>query len=178
MIYVTEPNAIRKIAPDGTVTTFAGNKGNSIKDVIFFSMGALFIRSPEYITIDKKKNIYVTDKGIDDKKNAYFVIRKISPQGEVTTLKDHDGRELHFDACGLVCDDDGNIIACDMGSRCIKKISPDGTVSVIAGQCGKRFSNPIYKEGDIKTAELMTPLDIYLAKPASCIFQICDYTGS
>ena len=58
------------------------------------------------------------------KKNAYFVIRRISPQGEVTTLKDHDGRELHFDACGLVCDDDGNIIACDMGSRCIKKISP------------------------------------------------------
>lgn len=167
MIYVTEPNAIRKVAPDGTVTTFAGNKGNEIKDG---PISIASFRSPEYITIDKKKNIYVTDKGIDDKKNAYFMIRKISPQGEVTTLKDHNGQELRFDACGLVCDDAGNIIVCDMGSRCIKKITPDGTVSAVAGQCGKRFTNPIYKEGDIKIAELMTPLAITFSKNGDLYF--------
>jgi len=156
-LYVTEPNAIRKIAPDGTVTTFAGNRGNVLKDG---PLSVASFRNPEYITIDKKKNIYVTDKGIDDQKNAYFIIRKISPGGVVTTLKDTNGQELRSDFCGLVCDDHDNIIVCDQGSRCIKKITPDGIVTVVAGQCGKRFTNPIYKEGDIKTAELMTPLAI------------------
>ena len=59
-IYVTEPNAIRKIAPDGTVTTFAGNKGNSIKD------GPLWMasfRSPKYITIDKKEKYLCNRQG-------------------------------------------------------------------------------------------------------------------
>ncbi|MFI5186850.1 MAG: hypothetical protein ACHQF0_09010 [Chitinophagales bacterium] len=166
-IYVTEPNAIRKISPDGQVTTFAGNKGNIIKDG---PISIASFRSPEYVAIDKKKNIYVTDKEIDDKKNAYFVIRKISPQGEVTTLKDHNGQELQSDFCGLVCDENGNIIVCDQGNRCIKKITPDGIVSVIAGQCGKRFYNPVYKEGDIKTAELMTPLDIIFNKNGDLYF--------
>ncbi len=166
-IYVTDFGSVRKIAPDGTVTTFAGNKGNVIKD------GPLSIasfRSPEYIAIDKKKNIYITDKGVDNKNNEYHVIRKISSQGEVTTLKDRSGQELQLDACGLICDDEGNIIICDMGSRCIKKITPDGIVSVIAGQCGKRFYNPIYKEGDIKIAELMTPLDIVSNKNGDLYF--------
>ncbi|HVT86317.1 MAG TPA: hypothetical protein VHD35_14025 [Chitinophagaceae bacterium] len=168
-IYVTEAGtgAIRKVAPDGTVTTFAGNKGHIIKD------GPLSIaafRSPEFITIDKKKNIYVTDKGIDEKQNEYFVIRKISPQGEVTTLTDHNGQSMHSDFCGLVCDDLGNIIVCDQGSRCIKKITTDGSVTVLAGQCGKRFYNPVYKEGDIKTAELMTPLDIVFNKNGELYF--------
>jgi len=166
-IFVTEPNAIRKITPDGTVTTFAGNKGNAIKD------GPLAIaafRKPEFITIDKNRNIYVTDKAIDDKtKNEYFVIRKISA-GEVSTLKDNKGQEFQSDFCGLTCDNSGNIIVCDQGSRCIKKITADGIVTVIAGQCGKRFTNPIYKEGDIKTAELMTPLDIVLNKNGDLYF--------
>jgi len=161
-VYVTEPNAIRKVAPDGTVTTFAGNKGNTIKD------GPLSIasfRNPEFITIDKNKNIYVTDKGIDDKtKNEYFIIRKISSSGDVTSLKNNSGNELRSDFCGLVCDKAGNIIVCDQGNRCIKKITPTGIVTVIAGQCGKRFTNPVYIQGDIRTAELMTPLNITFNK--------------
>lgn len=54
----------------------------------------------------------------------------------------------------------------------LKKIIPDGLVSVVAGQCGKRFTNPIYKEGDIKTAELMSPL--YLAISKNCAFYFSD----
>jgi hypothetical protein len=166
-IYVTEPNAIRKIAPDGTVTTFAGNKGNTIKDG---PLATAAFRKPEFIAIDKDKNIYATDKDIDDKtKTEYFVIRKISA-GEVSTLKDNDGHEFQSDFCGLTCDNSGNIIVCDQGGRCIKKITPGGIVTVIAGQCGKRFSNPIYKEGDIKTAELMTPLDIVFNKNGDLYF--------
>jgi hypothetical protein len=57
-----------------------------------------------------------------------------------------------------------------MGSRCIKKITQAGVVTTVAGQCGKRFSNPVYKEGDIKTAELMTPLDIAFSKKGDLYF--------
>lgn len=168
-IYVAEAGSgsIRKVAPDGTVTTLAGNKGHVIKDG---SISAAAFRSPEFIALDKKKNIYVTDKGIDEKKNEYFVIREISSQGMVSTLTDHNGQPMHSDFCGLVCDNVGNVIVCDQGSRCIKKIAPDGIITVLAGQCGKRFYNPIYKEGDIKTAELMTPLDIVFGKKGELYF--------
>jgi hypothetical protein len=168
-IYVTDHGSIRKVSPDGKVTTFAGNKGEIIKDG---PLSVASFRNPEFITIDKRNNIiYVTDKGIIKETNStYFVIRKIISQGDVSTLRDKAGNELRFDACGLVCDSMGNIIICDMESRCIKKISPEGVISVIAGQCGKRVYNPVYKEGDVKTAELMTPLYIVPGKNGDYYF--------
>ena len=169
-IYIADKGAadILKVSPDGKVTIVAGYKGHAIKD------GPLSIASfkkPFFIAIDRKKNIYVTDEGGDERTNTeYGMIRKISPQGEVTTLKDHSGTELHFDAAGMVCDNDGNIFVCDRTGRCIKKITTDGYVSVIGGLCGKRMYNPIYKEGDIQTAEFMEPWYIALSKDGEIYF--------
>jgi sugar lactone lactonase YvrE len=162
-IYVADRGAgdILKISPDGKVTIFAGYKGHVVKDG---SLSVASFKKPSFIAIDRKKNIYVTDEGGDEKTNTeYGVIRKITPEGEVSTLKDHSGTELHFDAAGMVCDNSGNIFVCDRTGRCLKKITPEGYVSIVAGLCGKRKTNPIYKEGDIETAEFMEPWYVALA---------------
>lgn len=169
-IYIADRGAadILKITTDGKVTIIAGYKGHVIKDG---PVSTASFKNPVFITIDRKKNIYVTDEGGDEKTNTeYGVIRKISAQGEVTTLKDHTGTELHFDAAGMVCDNDGNIFVCDRTGRCIKKITPDGYVSVLGGLCGKRKTDPIYKEGDIQTAEIMEPWYIALGRNGEIYF--------
>jgi sugar lactone lactonase YvrE len=169
-IYIADKGAgdILKVSPDGKVIIVAGYKGRVIKDG---PLALASFKNPVFITIDPKKNIYVTDEGGDERKNTeYGVIRKISDRGEVTTLNDHDGNELHFDAAGMTCDKDGNIFVCDRTGRCIKKITPDGYVSALGGLCGKRKTGPIYKEGDIQTAEFMEPWYIALGKNSEIYF--------
>ena len=169
-IYVADKGAgdILKISPDGKVTIVAGYKGHIIKDG---PVAVASFKNPVFITIDRKKNIYVTDEGGDERTNSeYGVIRKISAQGEVTTLKDHDGNEFHFDAAGMICDSVGDIIVCDRTGRCIKKITPDGYVYTLGGLCGERKTDPIYKEGDIQTAEIMEPWYIAISKDNEIYF--------
>ncbi len=156
-IYVADKGAgdILKISLDGKVTIVAGNKGRVMKDG---SVSVASFKNPVFITIDRMKNIYVSDEGGDERTNTnYGVIRKISAQGEVTTLKDNVGNEFHFDAAGMVCDSIGDLMVCDRTGRCIKKITPDGYVYTLGGLCGKRKTDPIYKEGDIQSAEFMEP---------------------
>ncbi|OQY96007.1 MAG: hypothetical protein B6D37_03575 [Sphingobacteriales bacterium UTBCD1] len=169
-IYVADIGAgsVLKISPDGHVKVYAGNKGRVLKD------GPVSIASfnkPKFIAIDKKKNLYVSDEGGDERNNTeYGVIRKITPQGIVSTIKDRSGTELHFDAAGMVCDSGENLFVCDRAGRCIKKITPDGSVSIMGGLCGKRKTNPVYKEGDVQTAEFMEPWYIALGKNGEIFF--------
>ncbi|MDP9079333.1 MAG: IPT/TIG domain-containing protein [Bacteroidota bacterium] len=69
------PNLIRKITPDGMVTTYAGGKLGLVDGV---GNGAGF-NLPQSITIDDAGNLYVADKGND-------AIRKIDINRNVTTL--------------------------------------------------------------------------------------------
>ena len=169
-IYIADKGAadILKVSPDGKVIIVAGYKGHVIRDG---PLSVASFKNPVFIAVDRNKNIYVTDEGGDERKNTeYGLIRKISAQGEVTTLKDHDGNEFHFDAAGMVCDNNGNIVVCDRTGRCIKKITTDGNVTILGGLCGKRKTDPIYKEGDIQTAEFMEPWYITMGKDGEIYF--------
>ena len=67
---------ILKISPDGKVIIVAGYKGRAVKDG---PVSLASFKNPVFITVDKKKNIYVTDEGGDERKNTeYGMIRKIS----------------------------------------------------------------------------------------------------
>jgi sugar lactone lactonase YvrE len=168
-IYVADRKTIRKITPASDVTTIAGNNTSARIDGIGLSASFTY---PDNLAIDSFQNLYVTDREFDiSRHTSYHTIRKISAQGAVTTLKNPDGTILKFnDAEGITCDSQGNILVTDMGSRCIKKITVQGTVVTVAGKCDLQKYNPTFREGSLTTAMLMTPGKILATKAGEYYF--------
>jgi sugar lactone lactonase YvrE len=168
-MYVTDNTLIRKITPDGMVSTIAGVVRAESKDGDRTT--ASFLRL-ENIAIDNKGTIYVTDyaPGKDwtpgrVANTGEYYIRKITPQGKVTTIQNgNDGKLVLKYPRGLACDNADNLYVCASVSHCIKKIMPDGSITTAAGQCDKTIFNSVYKEGNISTAILTNPSGIAIAK--------------
>ena len=135
-IYVadTSNHTIRKITPDGTVSTFAGqaNNGGHLDGI---GPAAQFLY-PEGVAVDSAGNVYVADSGND-------TIRKISPTGAVITLAGHatvqgsaDGiasAALFSNPTGVAVDAAGNVYVADSYNNTIRKITPGAVVSTLAG---------------------------------------------
>lgn len=121
-LYVPDPYnfRIRKISPGGQVSTFAGSgEFGSNKDG---DAATARFRFPVDIVMDSLGNFYVAD---DSR------IRKITPQGEVSTIagstsgfRDGDGTSAQFSTpSGLGIDAKGNIYVADTYNHCVRKIS-------------------------------------------------------
>jgi sugar lactone lactonase YvrE len=167
-LYVADDTRIRKISPDGNVTTVVGQRISDYKDGD--KATACFLNL-ESIAIDNKGTIYVTDydpgpDGTEGKRgsNGYYVIRKITADGQVSTLKNGSERLNFLHPGGLACDKNRNLYICAATSHCIKKISPEGIITTLAGQCDKTKFNSVYKEGPVKTSVLTSPNGIAIAK--------------
>lgn len=159
-LYIADGPLIRKISSDGLVSTIAGSKISAYRDGNRAT--AAFV-GVENIAIDNKGAIYVSDNEWTNNRgsNGYFLIRKITAEGIVTTLKNEKGDTLRFHyPRGLACDKDGNLYICASVSHCIKKISPSGVIATVAGQCDKTKFNSVYKEGSVAVAVLTTPSGI------------------
>ena len=125
---------VRKITPAGVVTTLAGLAGNS-GSADGTGNGARF--SYLYgIAVDNGGNVYVTD-------NAYNTVRKITPAGVVTTLAgapglagsaDGTGNAARFyGPIGIATDSTNNLYVGDGNNHTIRKITPTGVVTTLAG---------------------------------------------
>ncbi len=124
-VYVADlsNNSIRKITPDGVVSTLAGSGKPGYAD----GLGkAASFNSPWGITVDAVGNVYVAD-------NGNSLVRKITPAGMVSTIINHtSGKAATFDSIqGIAVDAAGNIYAST--SYLISKITPSGIVSTFAG---------------------------------------------
>src|SRR5690606_25042593 len=106
-----EANRIRRIAPDGRVTTFAGSSEGFADGI---GTAAKF-HTPSSLAIDRLGNLYVADTG-------NHAIRKISRNGQVTTLagtgvpgfRDGDGALAQFRApMGVAVDGGGRVYVAD-----------------------------------------------------------------
>ncbi len=142
-IYVADlgNHTIRKVTPEGNVTTLAGTPGQSgsadgIGTVARFN----FLLG---LALDGDGNIYVADE-------SSHTIRKITPTGAVTTIAGTPGQRGSVDGIGTAArfnglgsaaiDSAGNIYVADLSSHTIRKITPQGVVSTLAGAAGQSGS--------------------------------------
>jgi len=155
-IYVADNgnNTIREISPTGLVTTLAGLAGGfGSNDGI--GSAAQFSK-PAGMASEASGVLYVADSG-----NS--TIRKISTTGAVTTMAglagvpgsaDGTGSEARFNnPQSVAVDTSGNVFVADTSNHTIRKITPGGLVTTLAGLAqtpgnddgvgsSARFNNP------------------------------------
>jgi sugar lactone lactonase YvrE len=130
-LYVADEGncTIRKITPDGIVSTYAGNGNRGFANGTALNSSFEF---PEVIAADANGNIYVAD-------HANLVIRKISIDGTVSVLAgggflgstNGPSKTATFQGIGgIAIDKQGNLFVTDINK--VYKITQAGVVSMIA----------------------------------------------
>jgi sugar lactone lactonase YvrE len=158
-VYVSDDVVVRKVTPEGAVTTVAGQAkfgplghndtvDGPALEARFSGLGGL--------AVDKSDNVYVAD-------SSEARIRKISTDGFVTPVAggkrfslfgpfgydDGDANSATFHSPqGIAVDASGNIYVADTSNNAIRKISPEGNVSTLAG--GKAAYAAIREKGPIE----------------------------
>jgi len=117
----TDNATIRKLAPDGAVTTVAGL--SSVRGLVDGTGAAARFNKPKDMTADAQGNVYVIDTG---------TVRKITPEGVVTTIagsSQHTGARLgelpgNFASLGGIAYLGANVLAVSDGTSVLKLAVP------------------------------------------------------
>jgi uncharacterized protein (TIGR03437 family) len=153
-------NRVRRIAPDGIITTVAGNGSYG-----FSGDGgpatSTQLSTPRGLAVDKADNLLIAEDG--------GRIRKVSPDGTITTVAGGvlfgSARGFSGDGgpatsarlswpVGLAVDSAGNLLIADPGANFetgdagddpsvdhrIRRVAPDGTITTLAGNGSHDFS--------------------------------------
>jgi sugar lactone lactonase YvrE len=123
-IYVSDSgnNIIRKITPDGVVTTLAGLAGYAGNNDGHADIARFW--NPQGLAVDGTGNVYVADTGNN-------VVRKITPTGVVSTLSpvgpnNSSGKAVQNiqlnNPGGVAVDGAGNVYVADTNDHCVRKI--------------------------------------------------------
>jgi sugar lactone lactonase YvrE len=128
---------IRRVTPAGVVTTFAGFASAGSDDG---GPGVARFYNPTDVEVDASGNVFVADAGNN-------TIRKITAGGQVSTLAGRAGSYGDADGQGsaarfampkyLALGGGGELYVSDVGNATIRKVTPDGTVSLLAGSAGQ-----------------------------------------
>jgi uncharacterized protein (TIGR03437 family) len=144
-IYISDwfANLIHKVAPDGTVSVIAGTAGLGDPGEGVEATKAQ-LRDPRHMTIDRAGNIYFTE-GLAHR------VRKISPAGIITTVAGTGQAGFSGDGgpaaraqlnlpVGIAVDRAGNLFISEKENHRIRRITPSGIISTVAGTGQKAYS--------------------------------------
>ena len=155
-VYVDDSgnNTVRKITPAGVVTTLAGTAG--VTGSADATGAAASFNGIYSVAADAAGNLYVTD-------SLNSLVRKCTPAGVVTTFAgangipgsaDGTGTAATFQTpAGAAADAEGNVYVSDIGNHNIRKITPAGVVSTLAGD----YNNTGSSDGTGTAATFLYP---------------------
>lgn len=166
-VYVADVynHVIRKVSPDGIVSTLAGRPG--VSGYQDGPASAALFNFPYDVAVGPNGSVYVAD-------SVNNAVREISPRGIVSTIRssavagDSSGEvrptSNFSDPRGIATDREGNLFVADHGSQTIRKVSLAGAITIVAGRAGQsgyvdgpaaeaRFSNlvdiDVYRDGTL-----------------------------
>ena len=129
-------NRLRKVAPDGTITTLAGT-GTSGYTGDGSAATSAKLYHPCGVALDSAGNLYIAD-------TANHVVRKVATGGTITTVAGSGTAGFAGDGAaatsaqlntpiGLAVDAAGNLYIADSGNLRIRKVAAGGTITTVAG---------------------------------------------
>lgn len=146
-------NSIRRLTTEGVVTTIMGDGSTGYADG---DVSVAKLNYPWKTCVDKDGNIYIVD-------NRNHAIRKIDTKGLVSTVAgtgvagfaDGPGAQAQFNQpVDVAVDANGVLYVADNANHKIRKITPEGEVSTVAGGAAG------FSDGDVATALFRNPSGI------------------
>lgn len=124
----TGNNRIRKVSRNGVITTVAGRGDFNPPLGGGGPATRAALAGPLGVAVDASGNLYIAD-------TSFFLIRKVSVAGIITTAAGHNffqpGPGDFFFPTGVAVDAVGNVYFATENT--VRKLSPDGTISTVAG---------------------------------------------
>ncbi|MBL7550807.1 protein kinase [Frankia sp. AgB1.9] len=134
-------NRVRRISPDGTITTVAGN-GQAGYSGDGGPATAAMLNKPVAVAIGPGGTLYIVD-------TFNMRVRQVSPDGIIQTVAgsgerpwnpDDDGGPATNAALwypsGIAVDNTGNLFIADNGNDIIRRVGVDGIITTVAGRFG------------------------------------------
>jgi uncharacterized protein (TIGR03437 family) len=167
-LLILQLGRVRKVSADGTITTIAGNSNAGFSGDGGPAISAGF-RNPFAIATDSANNVYIADTGNNR-------VRKISPDGTIVTAAGGDVLALgdggpatnaHLGPFAVAADGPGNVFISDMSHTSIRRVSPSGTITTVAGNGTSGFSG----DGGLAiNAQLSSPTALALDMAGNLFF--------
>jgi RHS repeat-associated protein len=170
-------SCVRKVDPFGIITTFAGTGVYGYSEDGTLAVNAQLL-SPIGIAIGPEGNLYIADADCNQ-------IRMVNPAGILSTiagtgeagLTGDGGSSLSADLnypTGVDVDNQGNIFIADRDNQVVRKVTPQGVISTIAG-IGWSSSYGGYGDGGPATdAALWSPTSVTVGRDGAVY--VDDYT--
>ncbi|MBI4479529.1 MAG: hypothetical protein HY651_05860, partial [Acidobacteria bacterium] len=130
----TQNHRVRRVSSSGVITTVAGNGVAGFSGDGGPATGAA-LDAPRGLAVDASANLYIADRG-------NFRVRRVSPSGTITTVAGGgdnfpgDGSpatSAALSAFGVALDAAGNLYIADRASSRIRKVTPGGIITTVAG---------------------------------------------
>ena len=155
----TGNHTLRRITPDGTVTTLAGAPG--VPGSADGAAAQARFNAPFGVAVDGTGATYIAD-------TQNHAIRLMAPDGTVSTyagtagapgFADGTGAAARFNQPnGLALAANGTLYVADYGNACIRAVAPGALVTRLAGQA----NTPGYANGSALSAQFRAPVGLAL----------------